>query len=89
MDNEKKPSDPANWAEEEVAGEHGTTAFKDSAKHEEHPDIDPQTPGGAMRKVKEEAAEGDSLSDKAKRAAEELDRQISGEYERREDPTAR
>ncbi|MBV9100977.1 MAG: hypothetical protein JOZ46_06410 [Candidatus Dormibacteraeota bacterium] len=82
------PNDPSNWAEEEVAGEHGTTAMPSSLADEAHPEVDPQTPGGAMRKVKEEAGEGEGLGEKAKRAVQELDRQISGEYERREDPAA-
>jgi hypothetical protein len=65
-----------------------STALPGSLDDEQHPEIDPQTPGGAMRKLKEEAAEGGSVADKAKRALEEADRQISGEYERREDPAA-
>ena len=68
----------------EVAGDHGTTAIPDALEDERHPEIDPQTPGGALRKAGEEAKEGDGLLDRAKRLAEEADRQISGEYERRE-----
>jgi hypothetical protein len=62
------------------------TAMPSSKTDEQHPEIDPQTPGGAAEKLKQEAAEGDSVLDKAKRAAQEVDRQVSGEYERREDP---
>lgn len=65
-----------------------TTAMPSSLEDEKHPELNPQTPGGAARKLKEETAEGEGLGDKAKRAAQELDRQIAGEYERREDPTA-
>lgn len=82
------PNDPANWAEEEVAGEHGTTAMPSSLEEEEHPEVNPQTPGGVARKMKEEVAEGEDVGDKVKRAAQELDRTVSGEYERREDSTA-
>jgi hypothetical protein len=38
--------------------------------------------------VKAETAEGDGLVDGAKRALKEVGRDIGGEYERREDPTA-
>jgi hypothetical protein len=55
---------------------------------EVHPEIDPQTPQGATQKLKAEVQEGDGLLDRAKRLVEELDRQIAGEYERREDATA-
>jgi hypothetical protein len=65
------------------------TALPGSTTEEAHPDVDPQTPGGAMDKLKQEVAEGDSPLDKAKRAIEEVDRQVSGEYERREDPEER
>src|SRR5947209_5935482 len=83
-DQGRNASDPANWAEEEVAGEHGTTVLGSSRADEAHPEISPQTPGGMRRKLSEEAAEGDGLADKAKRVAQELDRTFSGEYERRE-----
>ena len=82
------PNDPANWAEAEVAGEHGTTAMPSSLDEEEHPEVNPQTPGGVARKMRDEVAEGEGPGDKLKRAAQELDRTVSGEYERREDPTA-
>lgn len=81
---ERPATEPANWAEEEVAGEHGTTALPSSREEESHPEIDPQTPGGMARKLKEEGGEGDGLADTAKRVAQELDRTFSGEYERRE-----
>lgn len=62
------------------------TLLDDSKKDEEHPEIDPQSPGGAAKKLEKEAAEGDGVVDKAKRVVEEADRQISGEYERRDQP---
>ena len=62
------------------------TLLEESKTEEEHPEEDPQTPSGALRKLGKEAAEGDGPIDKAKRAVEEVDRQISGEYERREQP---
>lgn len=62
------------------------TLLEESKTEEEHPEEDPQTPSGALRKLGKEAAEGDSPVDKAKRAVEEVDRQISGEYERRDQP---
>lgn len=62
------------------------TLLDESKTDERHPEVNPQTPGGAVRKLDEEVAEGDGLIDKAKKAVEEADRQISGEYERRDQP---
>lgn len=62
------------------------TLLDESKTDEEHPEEDPQTPGGALRKLGKETSEGDSVADKAKRAVEEVDRQISGEYEKRDQP---
>ena len=81
-------AEPADAVDREFAGEHGTTAIPEALENEEHPEIDPQTPGGAIRKAAAEASEGEGAIDKAKRALAEADRQISGEYERREDPAA-
>lgn len=82
-----KPVRDENAVDREFAGEHGTTALPDSLDDEEHPEIDPQTPAGAVRKAAAEAGEGEGPLDKARRVVEEADRQISGEYERREDPS--
>jgi hypothetical protein len=84
----ERASDPKNWAEEEVAGEHGSTVFPGSLEEEKRGDIDPQTPGGFVEKVKEEAAEGEGAGGKVKRVAQELDRAFSGEYERRDEEQA-
>lgn len=62
------------------------TLLRESRTDERHPEVDPQTPVGAVRKLREETAEGRGVVDKAKRVLEEADRQISGEYERREQP---
>ena len=62
------------------------TLLRESRTDERHPEVDPQTPLGAARKLREETAEGRGVVDRAKRAIEEADRQISGEYERREQP---
>ena len=62
------------------------TLLDASKTDERHPEVNPQTPGGATRKLDKEVAEGDGLIDKAKKAVEEADRQISGEYERRDQP---
>ena len=62
------------------------TFLRESRTDERHPEVNPQTPDGAVRKLREETAEGRGVVDKAKRALEEADRQISGEYERREQP---
>ena len=64
------------------------TLSESSLDDEKHPELHPQGPGELGHKIKEEAAEGHGVLDKAKRALQELDRDIAGEYERREDPTA-
>lgn len=64
------------------------TLSEQSLEDEKHPELHPQSPAELAHKVKEEASEGDTVVDKAKRALEEIDRDVAGEYERREDPTA-
>lgn len=79
---------PVERVDEEFAAEHGTTASESSLEEEEHPEINPQSPGELAHKVREEASEGHGPLDRVKRVLQELDRDVSGEYERREDPTA-
>jgi hypothetical protein len=72
-----------------MAEKPGTTTLTDGALNEErHPELHPQSPGELGHKIKEEAAEGHGVVDKARRALQEIDRDVAGEYERREDPTA-
>jgi hypothetical protein len=59
-----------------------------SITDEAHPDVHPQSPAELAAKIKAEMADGDGVIDKARRAFHEMDRDIGGEYERREDPTA-
>jgi hypothetical protein len=66
----------------------GNTAMPGSRSDERHPETPAHTPGGAARKLRQEAGEGDGVLDTVKRAAQEVDRQVSGEYERREDEAA-
>jgi hypothetical protein len=79
---------PLERVDEEFAGEHGLTASEASLRDEEHPEVNPQTPGELAHKARLEAEEGEGLVDKAKRVLKEIDRDVSGEYERREDPSA-
>ena len=74
--------------DEEYAAEHGTTLSQKSLDEEAHQEIDPDSPAELARKLKAEAAEGKGAAEKARRALEEIDRDISGEYERRDDPEA-
>lgn len=64
------------------------TLSEASLEDEQHPEMHPQSPAELARKVRAESAEGEGVGEKVKRGLEELDRDISGEYERREDPTA-
>jgi hypothetical protein len=79
---------PLERVDEEFAGEHCNTASEEALRDEEHPEITPQSPGELAHKVRLEAEEGEGPLDKAKRVLHEIDRDVSGEYERREDPTA-
>jgi hypothetical protein len=74
--------------DEEFAAEHGNTLSDESLENEAHPELHPQSPAELARKVRAEAGEGHGLVDKMKRGLQEMDRDIAGEYERREDPTA-
>ena len=59
--------------------------FKGSAGDERHPEAKAASLAGLGTKLRAEASEGEGLTDKARRVLHELDRDISGEYERRED----
>lgn len=73
----------------EFAAEHGTTVSSKAYEHEAHPEHNPQSPAELGSKIKAEASEGDGLAGKVKRGLEEIDRDVSGEYERRDDPEAK
>jgi len=66
----------------------GTTAADSSIDDEKDPSFHPQSPTEAGEKLKDEMDEEPEVAGKAKRVLQEADRQIGGEYERREDPTA-
>jgi hypothetical protein len=85
---DKSHSKLTERVDEEFAGERGTTLSDASLEEETHPEMHPQSPAELARKVRAEAGEGEGVVDKVKRGLEEMDRDISGEYERREDPTA-
>ena len=74
--------------DEEFAAERGNTLSDASLENEAHPELHPTSPAELARKVRAEAGEGDSVVDKVKRGLQEIDRDIAGEYERREDPPA-
>lgn len=78
----------SNWVDKEFAGEHGTTASPSSVEDEKAPEFHPQNAQEAAAKVDEEASDERGLIGKAKKAIEEVDRQIAGEYEKREDREA-
>ena len=85
---ERDRSKVAERVDEEFAGKRGNTLSDASLDEEKHPEMHPQSPGQLARKVRAEAGEGEGLVDTVKRGLEEMDRDIAGEYERREDPTA-
>jgi hypothetical protein len=75
----------ASWVDDEFAGKHGTTAADSSLTEEKHPDVHPQSMGDAATKVQQEASGETTVVDKAKKALQEVDRQVGGRYEERED----
>ena len=75
--------------DEEFAADHGTTVSGKAYEHEAHPELDPQSPGALGQKIAAEAREGQGFTEKLKRGLEEIDRDVSGEYERRADPDAK
>ncbi len=85
--NDSQPR-PSNWVDEEFAGEHGTTASPSSVEDEKAPDFRPQNAHEAAEKVDEEASDDPGVIGKAKKALEEVDRQVAGEYEKRDDRKA-
>jgi hypothetical protein len=85
QDNANSPPKPSNWADAEFAGEHGTTASPSSVEDEKAPEFRPQNAHEVVAKVKEEASDEPGVIGKAKKALEEVDRQIAGEYEQRDD----
>ncbi len=88
QDDAKSPSKPSNWVDAEFAGEHGTTASPSSVEDEKAPGFRPQNAHEVAAKVKEEASDEPGVIGKAKKALEEVDRQIAGEYEKRDDREA-
>jgi hypothetical protein len=88
MSDDRDKSKSSNWIDAEFAGEHGTTASPDSLADEKEPEFHPQSAQQAAEKVKEEAADEPGVIGKAKKALEEVDRQVAGEYEKRDDRVA-
>ncbi|HEY6470503.1 MAG TPA: hypothetical protein VI434_12140 [Candidatus Dormibacteraeota bacterium] len=78
----------SNWVDAEFAGEHGTTASPSSVADEKQPGFRPQNAHEVAEKVKAESSEEPGLLGNAKKALEETDRQIAGEYEKRDDRQA-
>lgn len=79
------PTTPKNRVDEEFASRHGSTVSGDALEDEEHPELHAQ---GLGHKIGAEASEGEGPVDKMKRAFQEIDRDVSGEYESRDDPTS-
>ena len=74
--------------DDEFAGQHGTVASKSSLKDEKQVALHPQSLGEEIEKVREESDDGPGLLGTAKKVLQEADRQVSGEYEHREDVEA-
>lgn len=64
------------------------TISRESVREERHPEQHAQGPKQALKKVAEEAR-GKPLPTRAKKALQEVDREIAGTYEAREDAETR
>ena len=87
-DRDDDKSDSRNWVDAEFAGEHGTTASPSAVEDEKAPGFRPQDAHEAVAKIKEEASDEPGVVGKAKEALKEVDRQVAGEYEKRDDSEA-
>jgi hypothetical protein len=76
--------DDASWFDEESEGKPGTVASEKSLTEERDPSFHPQNAHEAARKISEES-EGKGVAGAAKKMLEEVDRQVAGEYEHREE----
>jgi hypothetical protein len=75
--------------DDEFAAREGSTASEASMTEEAEPENKAQDLEQAKRKVKAESArEGGGLMGTVKAALHHADRELAGEYERREDPDA-
>jgi hypothetical protein len=82
----KEADEPSGSAiDDEFAGRHGTVASQSSLEDEKQITLHPQTPGEAVDKIRGESDDDSGLLGTTKKALQELDRQVSGEYEHRED----
>jgi hypothetical protein len=61
------------------------TAAKESVEEEKDPGFTPQTPSQVARKIESESGDGDGPADAG---LKEADREVSGEYERRQEEAA-
>jgi hypothetical protein len=77
-----------SFIDDEFAGQHGTVASKSSLKDEKQVALHPQSLGEEIEKVREESDDEPGLLGTAKKVLQEADRQVSGEYEHREDVEA-
>ncbi len=64
------------------------TMFDGSIRNERHPEVTSQSPSEFPHKLEVETADDHGVVGKAKRIVEEMDRDLGGEYQRREDSTA-
>ena len=73
--------------DEEFAGKRGKTVAETTPETEAHPEMNPQDYGELAKKTKLEA-DADGEGNAITRGLKELDRDVSGEYEARQDPDA-
>ncbi|MGA8636347.1 MAG: hypothetical protein WB805_16060 [Candidatus Dormiibacterota bacterium] len=87
MSNTRRDAETQSPDRPEATGtrDKGATALPASIDKEKTPQFHPQTAREVVEKVKQESSEGAGIVGKAKAALEEVDRQVAGEYEKRED----
>src|ERR1039457_7697147 len=86
---DKETEEPSgSFVDDEFSGRHGTVASQSSLEDEKQITLHPQTPGEVADKIRGESDDDSGLLRTTKKALQELDRQVSGEYEHREDVEA-
>ncbi len=77
-----------SFIDDEIAGKHGTVASQSSLEDEKQIALHPQNVKEAVEKIRQGSQDDSGLLGTMKKTLQEVDRQVSGEYEHREDVEA-
>lgn len=85
---ERTEEPSGSFIDDEFAGKHGTVASESSLEDETQITLHPHSPGEVAQKIRGDSDDDSGLLGTTKRVLQEVDRQVSGEYEHREDVEA-